>query len=58
MTGKLDAKVLQAKCISCHMPALPSKAIVNEKESVLIHTHHIAVYPDEITKITDYIKKK
>jgi hypothetical protein len=58
MTGKLDTKVLQAKCISCHMPALPSKAIVNEKESVLIHTHHIAVYPDEITKITDYIKKK
>lgn len=58
LTGKLDAQVLQTKCISCHMPALPSKAIINDKESVLIHTHHIAVYPDEVTKIATYLKKK
>ncbi|MBB5395449.1 hypothetical protein [Mucilaginibacter sp. AK015] len=58
MTGKIDATILQAKCIACHMPALGTKAIINENESVLIHTHHIAVYPDEITRVTNYLKKK
>ena len=51
LTAQLDAQVLQSKCISCHMPALPSKAIINEQHSVLIHTHHIAVYPVEVTKV-------
>lgn len=58
LTGKIDAQVLQTKCISCHMPALPSKAIINNHQSVLIHSHHIAVYGDEITKISAYLKQK
>ncbi|WP_454801934.1 hypothetical protein [Mucilaginibacter phyllosphaerae] len=58
MAGKLDAQVLQSKCISCHMPALPSKAIINNQKSVMIHTHHVGIYPDEVTRIADYLKKK
>ena len=58
LTGKIDAQILQTKCISCHMPALPSKAIINNQQSVMIHTHHIAVYGDEVTKIPAYLKKK
>jgi hypothetical protein len=58
MAGKMDAIILKANCISCHMPALPSKAIVNEKESVMVHTHHIAIYPDQAKKIASFIKKK
>jgi hypothetical protein len=58
LTGQLDAQVLQTKCISCHMPALPSKAIINEQQSVLIRTHHIAVYPPQITKVPVPLKKK
>ncbi|GGH02380.1 multiheme c-type cytochrome [Mucilaginibacter phyllosphaerae] len=58
MANQLDAKILQAKCISCHMPALPSKAIVNQQKPVMIHTHHIGIYPDEIARLTEYLKKK
>lgn len=58
LTGKLDATILQAKCISCHMPTLPSKAIINDNQSVMIHTHHIGIYPDNITKIAAYLKQK
>lgn len=56
LTGKVDNAILSAKCISCHMPALPSKAIVNEAQSVLVHTHHIAVYPAEVKKVLGYLK--
>lgn len=58
MTGKIDAAVLRSKCIDCHMPLLPSKAIVNEQQSVMIRTHHIGVYPDETSKILQYLKAK
>ncbi|AMR33754.1 hypothetical protein A0256_21115 [Mucilaginibacter sp. PAMC 26640] len=57
LTGKVDQAILSAKCISCHMPALPSKAIINESESVLVNTHHIAIYPDEAKKVLNYLKK-
>ncbi|RFZ95063.1 hypothetical protein D0C36_05925 [Mucilaginibacter conchicola] len=58
MTGKIDAAVLKTKCVDCHMPLLPSKAIVNEQQSVMIRTHHIAVYPDQTKKILAYLKAK
>ncbi len=57
MTGKLTAAVLKANCIACHMPALPSKVIVNEEQSVLVNTHHIAIYPNEVKKVLAYLKK-
>ena len=58
LTGRLDMAVLKANCISCHMPALPSKAIINEQKSVLVHTHHVAIYPNEVSRIMNYLKKK
>ncbi|MFD0792971.1 multiheme c-type cytochrome [Mucilaginibacter litoreus] len=57
MADVLDAAVLKAKCVDCHMPALPSKAIINEQQSVLIRTHHIAVYPKETDKILAFLKR-
>jgi hypothetical protein len=57
MEGKLSAAVLQSQCISCHMPALPSKLIVYADKSAMVRTHHIAVYPEETKKIIAFIKK-
>ena len=56
MEGKLGMDVIKAQCISCHMPALPSKAIVYQDKTAMVRTHHIAVYPDEVKKITAYLK--
>lgn len=58
MAGKMDATLLQAKCISCHMPSLGSKAIINNNQSVKIHTHHIGIYSDDVTEIKTYLNKK
>jgi hypothetical protein len=53
-----NAQLIQSRCIDCHMPALPSKVIsasVNGKSlsaDILVRTHHIAIYPAEVKKIT------
>src|ERR1700744_1197894 len=41
LTGQLGTSILANNCISCHMPAFPSKTIVAGGTGVLIHTHHI-----------------
>jgi hypothetical protein len=40
------------------MPASPSKLIVAGKAGAMVHTHHIAVYPDEAQKILASLKVK
>jgi hypothetical protein len=63
MTDKLTAEALKTNCISCHMPALPTKIIsvqVAGKQSPIqffVHTHHIGIYPQEVKKILTYISK-
>jgi len=58
LNGQLSATLLKNNCISCHMPASPSKLIVAGKSGAMVHTHHIAVYPDETQKILGYLKLK
>ncbi len=63
MVGRLSDASLKAKCIGCHMPALPTKIIsvqVSDKlpsVQFFVHTHHIATYPQEVKKILDYMNK-
>jgi hypothetical protein len=62
MSNKIKTSALNANCIGCHMPALPSKSIsvqVADKSSVqfFVHTHHIATYPQEVKKILAYINQ-
>jgi hypothetical protein len=56
LSGQLSSNILKNYCIACHMPALPSKLIMLGDSSVLIHTHHIAIYPDQTQKILAYLK--
>jgi len=61
MTGTLSAGLLKADCINCHMPALPTQAISvqvaakSQPVQFFVHTHHIAVYPQEVKKILAYV---
>jgi len=57
MTGKLSAPVLTTNCIACHMPALASKAIIAGQAQTLVHTHHIAIYPEETQKVLALLKQ-
>ncbi|WP_184546585.1 multiheme c-type cytochrome [Mucilaginibacter sp. FT3.2] len=63
MTDKLSADVLKTKCISCHMPELTTNVIsvlVADKAPPVrffVHTHHIAIYPQEVKKILAFINK-
>jgi hypothetical protein len=58
LTNQLSATMLANNCISCHMPALPSKVIITGQSGTLIHTHHIAIYPEETEKVLAYLKGK
>ena len=60
-------KNINSNCIDCHMPKLPSKAIVLQLENnktptaQLLRTHDIALYPEatkEFLKIEQTIKSK
>jgi len=51
LVNTLSINILKANCIACHMPALPSKVIVVKQAGAMVHTHHIAIYPDETKKI-------
>lgn len=56
MDGQISMGILKKNCISCHMPELPSKVIIAGDSSTLIHTHHIAIYPDQTQKILAFLK--
>jgi hypothetical protein len=63
MVNKVSAETLKANCIGCHMPALPTRAITIQVSDKLpsiqffVHTHHIAIYPQEVKKILAYVNK-
>jgi hypothetical protein len=57
LTNQLSAAVLTNNCISCHMPAFSSKLIVAGQSGALIHTHHIAIYPEETQKVLAMVRK-
>jgi hypothetical protein len=62
MANAVNAQFIKINCIKCHMPALPSKAIIaptlNKSASpdILVHTHHITIYPQEAKKVLAAIK--
>jgi hypothetical protein len=64
LSDKLSAAALRTNCISCHMPALPTKFISVQVSNKLpaiqffVHTHHIAIYPQEVKKVLAFIGKK
>jgi hypothetical protein len=62
---KMAAKLgdaISTRCGDCHMPSLPSKLIsfkvsaVKSTSSYLLHTHRIAVYPEQTSQILALIK--
>ncbi len=61
MAGQISATVLKTNCIKCHMPALTTKAIsvqVSDKLPPIqfyVHTHRIAIYPQQVKKILAYV---
>lgn len=63
ITNQLGDEMLKANCINCHMPALTSQKITVQVSDTLpriqfsVHTHHIAIYPQEVKKILAYINK-
>ena len=58
LINQLSTSVLTTKCISCHMPAFASKVIIAGASGALVHTHHIAIYPEETQKILSALKAK
>jgi hypothetical protein len=53
---------IYTRCIDCHMPAMPSKLIsykMSEQQHTsdyFLHTHRIAIYPEQTKKILSFIK--
>jgi hypothetical protein len=63
MANALNAQLIRSNCIQCHMPAFASKAIVSPNmdktynAGIFVHTHHIAIYPQEAKKILAMVSK-
>ena len=63
MANTLNSQFIKSNCIQCHMPALPSGVIIAPtitkatSADILVHTHHIGVYPEEVKKLLAFIKK-
>lgn len=55
-------RAITTKCIECHMPTLPSQVISfkmsakKETSQYLLHTHRIAIYPEQTAQILSFIK--
>jgi hypothetical protein len=58
-----NSGIIKSNCIQCHMPAFTSKAIVSPNmnktygAAISVHTHHIAIYPQETKKVLLMIGK-
>ncbi|MEP6683019.1 MAG: multiheme c-type cytochrome [Parafilimonas sp.] len=63
MANEVSDASLKTNCINCHMPALATNKISVQISDTLpsiqffVHTHHIAVYPQETKKILAFINK-
>jgi hypothetical protein len=58
LSNQLSPAILIDKCIACHMPVFSSKLIIAGQSGALVHTHHIAIYPEETKKILGYVRIK
>ncbi len=62
MANAGNAQLIKSNCIQCHMPALGTRAILTAtmnktpQADIFVHTHHIAIYPQEVKKILAYVK--
>jgi hypothetical protein len=56
--------VITKNCIDCHMPKQPSHAVAvflqgaTSPTPALLRTHYIKIYPEEVKKVTEWLKKK
>jgi hypothetical protein len=63
MANTLNAQFIKSNCIQCHMPALPSGVIIaptiakGASADILVHTHHIGRYPEQVKKVLAFINK-
>lgn len=63
MANTLNAQFIKSNCIECHMPALPSGVIIaptiakGTSADILVHTHHIGRYPEQVKKVLAFINK-
>ena len=63
MANTENALFIKSNCIQCHMPALPSRVIISPNSDttlsadIFVHTHHIAIYPQEVKKVLAYLGK-
>ena len=63
MATMLNAGLIKSNCIQCHMPAFASKAIISANmdktynADIFVHTHHIAIYPQETKKVLLMVSK-
>lgn len=57
MATTANAQLIRENCIKCHMPQFSSTAITaktSDKKTptdILVHTHRIAIYPQEVNKL-------
>jgi hypothetical protein len=63
MANALNAGLIKSNCIQCHMPALATGVIITPNmdktfnADIFVHTHHIAIYPQEAKKILMMVGK-
>jgi Cytochrome c554 and c-prime len=63
MANSFNLQFIKSNCIQCHMPALPSRAVESAtlnntlSADIFVHTHHIAIYPQEVKKVLAYMGK-
>ncbi|MBB1285059.1 hypothetical protein HRH25_11805 [Flavisolibacter sp. BT320] len=63
MTASLGPAITK-NCIDCHMPKQPSHAVAVFLEGAstptpaLMRTHYIKIYPEEVKKVADWLKKQ
>jgi len=63
LANATNAAIIKSNCIACHMPALASKAIIaptgvkTASSEILVHTHHIAIYPGQVQKVLGMVSK-
>jgi len=63
MVNNTNAQFIKSNCIECHMPSLTTMAILSPNmdktfsAGIAVHTHHIAIYPEEVKKIQALLNK-
>jgi hypothetical protein len=63
MANAANAQLIKSNCIQCHMPALTTRVILyanrdkTPSADISVHTHHIAIYPQEVKKILAMVGK-